>query len=127
MSIKRLAWVPLLAAWAASVVYIFVFGINWEFTLRSDTVTSAVVTGLILSAWASVPYLVLLPMAGRDGGPLFTVLAVIIILTFGCFSMDRGRHTPGDEGGSYIVVPLQQIAIAIVILLGWKGIRRMAR
>jgi hypothetical protein len=127
MSIKRLAWIPLLAAWVASVVYIFVFGIDWEFTLRSDTVPSAVVTGLIVSIWASVPYLVLLPMAGRDGGPLFTVLAVIIILTFGWFSMDLGRHTPGNEGGSYIVVPLQQIAVAIVILLGWKGIRRMAR
>jgi hypothetical protein len=127
MSIKRLAWVPLVAAWAASVAYIFAFGVDWEFTLRSGTVPSAIVTGAILSVWASVPYLILLPMAGREGRPLFTVLAVLVILTFGLFSMDRGRHTPGDEGGSYIVVPLQQIGIAAVILFGWKGIRRIAR
>ena len=84
------------------------------------------VTGLILSVWASVPYLILLPIARREGRLLFTIIAVIVILAFGMFSMDRGRHTPGDEGGSYIVVPIQQMVIAAAILFGRWGIRRAA-
>jgi hypothetical protein len=59
---------------------------------------SAIVTGLILSVWASVPYLILLPIARREGRLLFTIIAVLVILGFGMFSMDRGRHTPGDDG-----------------------------
>jgi len=58
---------------------------------------------------------------------MLTILAVLIILAFGMFSMDRGRHTPGDEGGSYIVVPFQQMVIAAVVLFGWWGIRRLER
>ena len=77
--------------------------------------------------WASVPYLILLPNARREGQLLFTIIAVLVILAFGMFSLDRGRHTAGDEGGSYIVVPIQQMVIAAVILLGRWGIRRIAR
>jgi hypothetical protein len=126
MNSKRMAWVPLVVAWAISVAYIFVFGVDWGFTIRSGTMPSAIVTGLILSVWASVPYLILLPIARREGRLLFTITAVLVILAFGMFSMDRGRHTPGDEGGSYIVVPFQQMVIAAVILFGRWGIRRVA-
>jgi hypothetical protein len=80
-----------------------------------------------LSVWASVPYLILLPIARRESRSLFTILAVLVVLAFGMFSMDQGRHMPGDEGGSYIVVPFQQMVIAALILFGWWGIRRMAR
>jgi hypothetical protein len=66
-------------------------------------------------------------IARRVDRPLFTILAVLVILAFGMFSMDRGRHMPGDEGGSYIVVPFQQIVIAAVILVGWRGIRRVKK
>jgi len=58
---------------------------------------------------------------------MFTILAVLIILAFGMYSMDRGRRMPGDEGGSYIVVPFQQMLIATVVLFGWWGIRRLER
>jgi hypothetical protein len=126
MNSRCMAWVPLVVACAISAAYIFVFGIDWGFTLRSGTVPSAMVTGLILSVWASVPYLILLPIARREGRLLFTIIAVIVILAFGMFSMDRGRHTPGDEGGSYIVVPIQQMVIAAAILFGRWGIRRAA-
>jgi hypothetical protein len=126
MNSKRMAWVPLVVACAISVAYIFVFGVDWGFTIRSGTMPSAIVTGLILSVWASVPYLILLPIARREGRLLFTITAVLVILAFGMFSMDRGRHTPGDEGGSYIVVPFQQMVIAAVILFGRWGIRRVA-
>jgi hypothetical protein len=126
MSAKRIAWIPLVVAWAMSVVYIFVFGVDWGFTVRSGTMPSAIFTGLILSVWASVPYFVLLPIARRDGQPLFTIITVLVLLAFGMFAMDRGRHTPGDEGGSYIVVPVQQLAIAALILFGWRGVRRKA-
>jgi hypothetical protein len=126
MSAKRIAWIPLVVAWAISVVYIFVFGVDWGFTVRSGTMPSAIFTGLILSVWASVPYFVLLPIARRDGQPLFTIITALILLAFGMFAMDRGRHTPGDEGGSYIVVPVQQLAIAALILFGWRGVRRKA-
>jgi hypothetical protein len=88
---------------------------------------SAIFTGLILSVWASVPYFILLPIARREGQPLFTIIPVLVILAFGMFAMDRGRHTPGDEGGSYIVVPFQQIVIAAVVLFGWWGTRRVVR
>src|ERR1700678_3484391 len=108
MSSKRLAWVPLAVACAISAAYIFLFGVDWGFTFRSGTLPSAIFTGLLLSVWASVPYLILLPMAQRESRSLFTILAVLAILSFGLFSMDQGRHTPGDEGGSYIVVPFQQ-------------------
>ena len=126
MSAKRIAWIPLVVAWAMSVVYIFVFGVDWGFTVRSGTMPSAIFTGLILSVWASVPYFVLLPIARRDGQPLFTIITALVLLAFGMFAMDRGRHTPGDEGGSYIVVPVQQMAIAALILFGWRGVRRKA-
>jgi hypothetical protein len=126
MSSKRMAWIPLVVAGAISVAYIFVFGVDWGFTVRSGTMPSAIVTGLILSVWASVPYLVLFPIA-RESRSLFTIIAVLVILTFGMFLMNRGRHTPGDEGGSYIVVPFQQMVIAAVILFGWRRIRRLAR
>jgi hypothetical protein len=127
MNCKRLAWVPLAVACAVSVAYIFVFGVDWGFTVRSGTMPSAIVTGLILSVWASVPYLFLLPIARREDRSLLTNLAVLVILAFGMFSMNRAPHTPGDEGGSYIVVPFQQMAIAAVILFSWWGIRRRAR
>jgi hypothetical protein len=127
MSSKRMPWVPLVVACAISVAYIFIFGVDWGFTLRSGTVPSAVITSLLLSVWASIPYLILLPMAQRESRTLVTILAVLAILVFGMFSMDRGRHMPGDEGGSYIVVPFQQMVIASVILFGWTGIRRLAR
>ena len=122
-----MAWVPLVVACAISVVYIFVFGVDWGFTVRSGTMPSAIFTGLILSVWASVPYFILLPIARREGQPLFTIIPVLVILAFGMFAMDRGRHTPGDEGGSYIVVPFQQIVIAAVVLFGWWGTRRVVR
>jgi hypothetical protein len=126
MRAKRIAWVPLVVAWAISVVYIFVFGVDWGFTVRSGTMPSAIFTGLILSVWASVPYLILLPIPRRDGQPLFTIITALVLLAFGMFAMERGRHTPGDEGGSYIVVPVQQMAIAALILFGWRGVRRKA-
>jgi hypothetical protein len=122
-----MAWFPLVGACAVSVAYIFVFGVDWPFTLRSGTLPSAIVTGLILSVWACVPYLILLPIARREGQSLFTILAVLVILAFGMFSMDRARHMPGDEAGSYIVVPFQQVVIAAVLRFSWRGIRRMAR
>ena len=34
---------------------------------------------------------------------------------------------PGDEGGSYIVVPFQQMVIAGVVIFGWRSTRRLAR
>jgi hypothetical protein len=46
MSIKRLAWVPLLAAWAASVAYIFVFGVDWE--------QQMLIAAVILLGWSSI-------------------------------------------------------------------------
>ena len=88
---------------------------------------SAIVTGLLLSVWASVPYLMLLPIARREGRSWLMIPAVLVILALGAFLIERGRHTPGDEGGSYIVVPLQQMVIAAVILFGWRGIRRIER
>jgi hypothetical protein len=100
MSSKRMAWIPLVVACAISVVYIFVFGVDWGFTVRSGTMPSAIVTGLILSVWASVPYLILLPIA-REGRPLFTIIAVLVILTFGMFSMNRGRHTRSRMNSSH--------------------------
>ncbi len=106
---------------------LFVFGVDWGFTVRSGTVPSAIFTGLIISVWASVPYLILLPVARREGSSLFTIITVLVILAFGMFSLDRGRHTPGDEGGSYIVVSFQQMVIAAVILFGRWGIRRVMR
>ena|ERR1700683_2060870 len=127
MRSKRIGWIPLVVACAISVAYIFVFGVDWGFTLRSGSLPSAILTGLILSVWASVPYLILLPIARREGRTMLTILAVLIILAFGMFSMDRGRHMPGDEGGSYIVVPFQQMVIAAVVLFGWWGIRRLER
>jgi hypothetical protein len=126
MNSKRIAWVPLVVACAISVAYIFVFGVDWGFTFRSGTMPSAIVTGLILSLWASVPYLILSPIARREDRLLFMIIAVLVILAFGMFSMERGRHTPGDEGGSYIVVPFQQMVIAAVILFGRWSIRRVA-
>jgi hypothetical protein len=105
MQSKQMAWAPLVVACVISVAYIFVFGVDWGFTFRSDTVPSAIATSLILSVWASVPYLILLPIARRDGRSLLTILAVLVILAFGMFSMDRGRHTPGDvrsSGGNCI-------------------------
>jgi hypothetical protein len=127
MSSKLLMWVPLVAASGISATYIFVVGVDWEFTFRSGTVALAIVTSLILSAWASVPYFILLPIARREGLSLITILAVTVILAFGLLSIERGRHTPGDEGGSYIVVPFQQMVIAAVILIGWRSIRRLTR
>jgi hypothetical protein len=127
MSSKLATWVPLVVACGISAAYIFVFGVDWGFTFRSGTVPSAVATGLILSAWASVPYFILLPIARREGLSLITILAVLAILAFGMFSIERGRHMPGDEGGSYIVVPLQQMVIAAVVLFGWRSIRRLTR
>jgi hypothetical protein len=127
MSAKRMALVSIAVACAISVAYIFVFGVDWGFTFRSGTVLSAVFTGLILSVWASVPYLILLPIARRDSRSWLMILAVLVLLAFGMFSMDRGRHTPGDEGGSYIVVPFQQMVIAAAILLCWRGVRRFER
>jgi hypothetical protein len=126
MNFKRVAWLPLVVPCAISVGYIFVFGVDWGFTIRSGTMPSAIVTGLILSVRASVPYLIFLPIARREGRLPFTIIAVLVILAFGMFSLDRGRHTPGDEGGSYIVVPFQQMVIAAVILFGRWGIRRVA-
>jgi hypothetical protein len=127
MRSKRIGWIPLVVACAISVAYIFVFGVDWGFALRSGTLPSAILTGLILSVWASVPYLILLPIARREDRTMFTILAVLIILAFGMYSMDRGRRMPGDEGGSYIVVPFQQMLIATVVLFGWWGIRRLER
>jgi hypothetical protein len=124
MSSKRMAWVALVVAVAVTAAYIFIFGVDWGFAARSGTMPSASVTCLILSAWASVPYLILLPIARREGQLLFTIIAVLVILAFGKFSMDRGHHMPGDEG-LYIVVPIQQMGIAAVILFGWWGIRRI--
>ena len=51
MSSKLLMWVPLVVASGISAAYIFVVGVDWGFTLRSGTVPSAIVTGVILSAW----------------------------------------------------------------------------
>ncbi len=123
MSSKLATWLPLVVASGISAAYIFVFGVDWGFTFRSGTVSSAVATGFILSAWASVPYFMLLPIARRQG--LIAILAVLVILAFGMFSIERGRHTPGDEGGSYIVVPLQQVVISAVVLFGWRSIRKL--
>jgi hypothetical protein len=117
MRSTRIAWIPLVVACAVSVAYIFVFGVDWGFTLRSGTLPSAILTGLILSVWASVPYLILLPIARREGRTMLTILAALIILAFGMYSMNRGRHMSGDEGGSYIVVPFQQMVIAAVVFL----------
>ena len=127
MTSRRMAWIPLVVACAISGADIFVFGVDWGFSIRTGTLPSAIFTGLILSVWASVPYLILLPIARREGLSLFTILAALVVLAFGMYSMDRGLHTPGDEGGSYIVVPIQQMGIAAAILLGWWGVRRIAR
>jgi hypothetical protein len=125
MNTKRAALVPLIAACAMSIAYIFWFGVDWKFTFQSGTVSSAVFTGLILSAWASVPYLMLLPIVQRENRPLIiSALAALIILLVGVYWMGVGRHTAGDEGGSFIVVPLKQMLIAALIALGWQGIRR---
>jgi hypothetical protein len=121
-----MAWVPLVVAGAISVAYTFVFGIDWGFTFRSGTVSSAIVTGLFLSVWAYVPYLVLVPIGRQGGQLLFTTLAALVILAFGMLAMDRGRHTPGDEGGSYIIVPIQQMGIAAAIRFCWWAIRGIA-
>jgi hypothetical protein len=128
MNVKRAALVPLIAACAISIAYIFLFGVDWKFTFQSGTVASAIFTALILSAWASVPYLMLLPIVRREDRPLIiSTLAALIILVVGMYWMDVGRHTVGDEGGSFIVVPLKQMLIAALIVLGWQGIRRAAR
>jgi hypothetical protein len=127
MSSKLVMWVPLVVASGISAAYIFVVGVDWGFTFRSGTVPSAIVTGLILSVWASVPYFILLPIARREGLSLITILAVTVIVAFGWFSIERGRHITGDAGGSYIVVPFQQMVIAAVILIGWRSIRRRTR
>lgn len=122
-------WLPILsiigvessnAIVEATAAYIFVFGVDWGFTLQSGTIPSDIVTGLILSIWASVAYFILLPIAQREGRPLFTILVVLVTSVFGMSLMNRARHTPGDESGSYIVVPFQQIVIAVVILFDWR-------
>lgn len=79
MNSKRIAWVAVVAACVISVAYIFVVGVDWGFTLRSGTVPSAIVTGLILSVWACVPYLILLPFA-RRGQSLHTAQGRLIAL-----------------------------------------------
>ena len=127
MTFRRMAWAPLVVACAISIAYIFIFGADWEFTIKNGTVPSTVFTCLLLSAWASLPYLILLPIGRREGQLLLTTLAVLVILAFGMISMEHGRHTPGDEGGSYIVVPFEQLMIAAAILFGWWGIRRLVR
>ena len=127
MTFKRMAWAPLVAACAISITYIFAFGVEWGFIVKNGAVPSAIFTCLVLSVWASLPYLILLPIGRREGQLLLTTLAVLVILAFGMISMDRGRHTPGDEGGSYIVVPFEQLMIAGAIFFGWWGIRRLAR
>jgi hypothetical protein len=128
MNPKRAALVPLIVASAISIAYIFVFGVDWKFTFQSGTVASAIFTGSILSAWASVPYLMLLPIARKEARPpIISTLAALIMLIVGMYWMDVGRHTPGDEGGSFIVVPLKQMLVAALIVLGWRGIRRAAR
>lgn len=86
MNTKRAALVPLIAACAMSIAYIFWFGVDWKFTFQSGTVSSAVFTGLILSAWASVPYLMLLPIVQRENRPLIiSALAALIILLVGVY------------------------------------------
>ena len=127
MNSRRIAWVPLVVACAISAAYVFGFGVDWGFTVRSRTVPSAILTALILSAWASVPYLILSPIARKERQSLFTILVVLVILAFGMFAMDRARRMPGDEGGSYIVVPFEQMLIAAVVLFGWRRIRRIVR
>ncbi len=125
MNSRRIAWVPLVVACAISAAYVFGFGVDWGFTVRSRTVPSAILTALILSAWASVPYLILSPIARKERQSLFTILVVLVILAFGMFAMDRARRMPGDAGGSYIVVPFEQMLIAAVVLFGWRRIRRI--
>lgn len=127
MNSRRITWVPLAVACAISAAYVFGFGVDWGFTVRSRTVPSAILTALILSAWASVPYLILSPIARKERQSLFTILVVLVILAFGMFAMDRARRMPGDEGGSYIVVPFEQMLIAAVVLFGWRRSRRIVR
>jgi len=125
MSSKGMGWVPLVVAGAISIAYIMVVGVDWGSTIRTGTVPSAIFTGVIVSVCASVPYLILLPDARREGGLMFAILAGSLILAFGFFALERGRHAPGDEGGSFIVVPIQQMVIAAAVRWGWRGIRSL--
>jgi hypothetical protein len=127
MTFKRAAFVSIAAACATSLIYVFITGVSWDFVVRSGSLPSAIFTALVVSAWACVPYLILLPIAQREGSPLFAIFTVLGILGFGLYSMESGRHEPGDEGGSYIVVAFQQVLSAIVILAGWWGVRRALR
>jgi hypothetical protein len=123
MTLNRTAFFSIAAACVTSVTYVFSTGVDWTVAVRSGIVASSFVTALILSAWTCVPYLMLLPTAGRHGSPPFAIFALFCILAFGLYSMQQGRHEPGDEGGSYIVMPFQQLLCAIVILFAWFGMR----
>ena len=123
MKSKLATWVPIVVACGISAAYIFAVGVDWGFTFRSGTVAGAIITGILVSAWAAAPYFILLPIARREGLPLITILSVLGVLAFGFFSIERGRHMPGDEGGSYIVVPFEQMVIAAVLSFGWRSTR----
>jgi len=63
----------------------------------------------------------LLPIVQRENRPLIiSALAALIILLVGVYWMGVGRHTAGDEGGSFMVVPLKQMLIAALIALAGR-------
>ena len=125
---RRTVLIPFVIACALSLSYIFIVGIDWGFDRRVGVVTSAIFTGLILSSWATVPYLVLLPIALREARfKALAPMAVLMVFAFGAFTMHHEmRHMPGDEG-LYFVIPAQQLAIAVVILVSWLAVRTLFR
>jgi hypothetical protein len=92
MTLNRTAFFSIAAACVTSVTYVFSTGVDWTVAVRSGIVASSFVTALILSAWTCVPYLMLLPTAGRHGSPPFAIFALFCILAFGLYSMQQGRH-----------------------------------
>ena len=52
---------------------------------------------------------------------------MLVVFAAGAFIIfDEQHHLPVDEG-LYLVVPAEQLALAVVILLDWLGVRALFR
>ena len=125
---RLMVLIPFVVACSLSVGYVFLVGADWGFSHKVGAMAETICSCLILSAWAVVPYLALLPLAlSQNGFKALPSIAVLVVFAIGVFLVfDQQHHQPGDEG-LYVVVPAEQLALAVVILLGWVGVRALFR